>query len=217
MSLINDALKRAREAERLRGESPPNMRLQPVEPVPKRSFGLWLPMAVVGLLILSLWSFFRWAGTPSTPPKTGPSEVMGNRLPAPFASRVIPNRTVSNPSSVPATEPKVDPPRVLRESPDTTRAPISTRAAPSIPAGTDSAMTPAPGNSADASLPQPPPGLFELRLQSVIYSRNPIVVINGEVLRKGDSIGEARIIEVEPGRVTLSRSGTNLVLTLPSF
>jgi hypothetical protein len=43
------------------------------------------------------------------------------------------------------------------------------------------------------------------------------VVINGQLLRKGDSIAGAKIIEIERQQVILSGKETNIVLTMPSY
>jgi hypothetical protein len=57
-----------------------------------------------------------------------------------------------------------------------------------------------------------------VRLQSIIYrQRNPIVVINGQMLQKGDSIAGAQIIDIQRDQVTLSRNETNWVLTMPRY
>jgi hypothetical protein len=47
--------------------------------------------------------------------------------------------------------------------------------------------------------------------------RNPAVVINGQFLHEGDSIEGARIIEIEPERVTLEGNETNIVLSMPRY
>ena len=77
MSLINDALKRARDVDRKRGASPPTMSLKPVEPAESKPnpHSKWLVLAIVIVALgLSLWSFSRWAI--STPPPSG-SQLAG--------------------------------------------------------------------------------------------------------------------------------------------
>jgi hypothetical protein len=82
---------------------------------------------------------------------------------------------------------------------------------------------------ADASSPDElitispdPPAMFEnepeLRLQSIIFrSRNPTVLINGQMLHKGDAIAGGTVTDIQLHAVTVQRGESNIVLQLPSY
>ena len=54
-----------------------------------------------------------------------------------------------------------------------------------------------------------------MHLESVLYGpERQIAVINGQVLRVGDSVDGARLLRIEADKVTLQRGSTEVVLTL---
>jgi hypothetical protein len=217
MSLINDALKRAREAERQRGSTQPDMPLQPVEPVRRNnpsSRGLVVGIVVVALGF-SIWFFAQWANTNSPSPESqlaGPTDT-----PAPVGtpSELTNIAPTLSPSPAPIAE--------IQSTPlPTVAADQDSQTVPDLPTDTPVALDPTstlqPGAAADAPAPPPSNDPLELRLQSIIYrQRNPIVVINGQMLQKGDSIADAQIIDIQRDQVTLSRNETNWVLTMPRY
>ncbi len=219
MSLINDALKRARDADRQRGATTPDLNLQPVEsPAKNPAASRWLVLALVLVaLALSFWSFSRWAVT--TPSSQDP--IAATETQAPLTAAVNTRADPSPPSSPP---PTADPePLSIPSTPPTPNAEAIAQDPPPAfdpPATAEPAVALSPTNTAPDELAAPvaselPP---ELRLQSIIYRlRNPSVVINGRMLQKGDLIAEAEIIEIQRHKVTLRRQDSNLVLTLPDY
>jgi hypothetical protein len=209
MSLINDALKRARDADRNRTATPPDLTLQPVDaPARGSAASRWLVLALVLVALgLSLWSFSRWART--APPPDQLAHAPQTILPQPSApdSNAIPQ---SDPLIAPVPEPA----SVRSASPQPPPATfIPTTEPPAAPPTNEVSPT-----GTDAEPPPPAEDLPELKLQSIIYRlRNPAVVINGQMLQKGDSIADALVLEIERHRVTLKRGESNLVLTLPNF
>jgi len=222
MSLINDALKRARDVDRKRGAGPPTMSLKPVEPAESKPnpYSKWLVLAIgIGALGLSLWSFSRFAIT--TPPPSGNQLAGTPEIPVPLATPTRP-ATIEEPpvaSMVPPPEPgavadastaltavtNVEP----ESLPATTLAQVVSAETPGTiqtndPSGADPAL------AADAAP--------KLRLQSIIYRvRNPTVIINGQLLKEGEFIVDAEVLKIERHQVTLRRQETNLVLEMPPY
>jgi len=219
MSLINDALKRARDVDRKRGTGPPAMSLKPVEPAESKPhpYSKALVLAIVAVALgLSLWSFSRWAI--STAPPSGSQLADASETPVPV---LAPVQTM--PSKEQEVAPLVAPPEpgavadaptaltaVTNEGPESLPGPIPTRDVPAEPPGTNH-----PSGADPALAPDAEP---ELRLQSIIYRlRNPAVIINGQLLEEGGSIANAEILKIERHQVTLRRQETNLVLEMPRY
>lgn len=57
--------------------------------------------------------------------------------------------------------------------------------------------------------------IANLSLEGIIYSKNnPVVVINGEILREGDGIGEFTILKIESKKVILKKADKTHILKL---
>ena len=55
------------------------------------------------------------------------------------------------------------------------------------------------------------------QLQSVLISdTREVAVINGQRYRAGDRVGQARVVAIEPGQVTLDHDGERFLLTIAS-
>ncbi|MCL4176278.1 MAG: hypothetical protein KJ072_00815 [Verrucomicrobia bacterium] len=218
MSLINDALKRARDADRKRGATTPDLNLQPVEsPAKSAAASRWLVLALVLVaLALSFWSFSRWAITTPSPQASIATEPQ-----SPLTATVTTGADPTPPSSP---SPTADPEPLSFPSAATTTnteatAPVPTPAFdPTTTVEPSIALSPtntAPDEPSAPVASELPP---ELRLQSIIYRlRNPSVVINGRMLQKGDLIAEAQLIDIQRHKVTLRRQDSNIVLTLPDY
>jgi hypothetical protein len=190
MSLINDALKRARDVDRKRGAGPPAMTLKPVEPAESKpaSHSKWLVLAIVALALgLSLWSFSRWAI--STPPPSGSQRAGAAETPVPLAAP-IPRAPIEEHPLAP-----IDPPpelgavadastalaAVTHEEPESLNPLTPAEVVPGEPPGTLQT-----NDASGAELATAPDATPELRLQSIIYRlRNPAVIINGQLLEEG--------------------------------
>jgi hypothetical protein len=222
MSLINDALKRAREAERQRGITPPNIPLRPVEPVGyAKPASRWFVLAIIiATLGLSLWSFSRWASITPTPPRNQLANAPQNPIPLPPP----PQREIIDVQPAPSNPPPIESVADQQSSAPTLSVARNPEPVPTTPSSelrsADPTLTLQPREASPPVLEMPPPAEspLELRLQSIIYHlRSPSVVINGQLLRKGDSIAGAKIIEIERQQVILSGKETNIVLTMPSY
>jgi hypothetical protein len=195
MSLINDALKRAKEAQE---NQPPPSAPQPSfisagETQPAGRRGPLLPFAFLGLvgllLVIVLWQWNQLRGAPEQV-----RAVSAQASPVTLSPEPAPPAPV-----VPATG-------VTVQSPPT-NAPEPLSAAPAAPAE--------PASVAPTNAP-PPPQPAPLRLQAIIYSPDrPSATISGKSLFIGERIRDFRLARIDQNSVTLvSATETNL-LELP--
>jgi hypothetical protein len=205
MSLINEALKRARQAETQRAkDNRAPLRLEPVEH-PARSgaalrallTALVVLLSVLAVLLLSRW----WRATEATPTLT--QHPPTNRVPVePLEEPAVEPAPVSSISGI-----RVSTNLVVRTNP-VTRLPLVH--APLV-------SRPAPDNAGAAGPPASPRSEFpRLKLQSIIYRMNkPAAVINGEMLHVGEAVQGARVLNIDRQTVTLEWNGVTNVLALP--
>lgn len=85
--------------------------------------------------------------------------------------------------------------------------------APSAPAPT--APTPPPKPSAPAIYTQPPPNPDgEPRLQAILFSSHPSVMLEGKNCEEGDSVSGMKVVKIERDRVTVLWKGQTKELRL---
>jgi hypothetical protein len=219
MSLINDALKRAKEAQQSAPRENPGLQFHPVEPEnppstsSKGSLGVLLPvaLAVMGLLlVLLVWQ--RIKDHRNQVPREIPVRAVN---PRPALAESAPSQAQD---TAPAARPAV--PAPLLATPTTpasvqTSKSSGTSNAPTVasdltsgePAATNGvALVPAP------ALPKPAPP----KLQGVVWNPSrPSALINGQALFIGERISDYKLIRITPASATLSGSGQTIVLTLP--
>ncbi len=219
MSLINDALKRAKQAHAHRpaptASGPP---LQPVEgsgASSRPTVGLWLAVALA-VVFLAGWLFREWRAQAERAVARAEAQ---KTIPAP--------RTVSH---APPVEPKPAPP------PSVAPTPVVAPAVPppsnvSAPAPTVE-VTPAPAaqippppaaqpiivkEEAPPAPPPPPakPAFPALKLQGIFFSRTkPSALISGQTLFLGDAIEGARVKAIEADKVIVEFQGESRTLNL---
>ena len=197
MSLINDALKRAKQAqEQAPPPSTPGPQFRPAEPAQfaRHGVGFMLPvgLALVALLTLLLvWQLSRnhdsvralQAGPPAASPAAPPATPM-----------------VAAPPATPPASPVTEPAATAPSAPATPAAAV---------AETSSTNSPAP---AEISPPKPPP----LRLQAVVLDpKRPSALVNGKTLFLGDRIGAFRLMALDQESATLVSQEETNVLSLP--
>lgn len=210
MSLINDALKRARQA---RPQNPfdgqPVALLQPVDYAARPN---WIFRMIIGLLVLGSltgagWFFAKWwnsggesrggvhaaAGpTPTEPPKL----KRRDRQPIKVDTNIIvrTNFAAAHPSEPTAQSAATNTPVT---APPTNAAVVAAQTNVAVP-------------------PAPPSPFGDLKLQSIIYREDkPAAVINGEMLFVGDEIRAAHVLKIERQSVTIERKGETNELRLP--
>jgi hypothetical protein len=215
MSLINEALKRAKEAHQQAPVPPPDLPFRPVEPGQQRArrgLGLLLPVALALVALLALLLVWQWAqrGVSSGPseaaartarPVQAPPETPAKPAPVVAASAApAPATPLQAPASVPAAVPAAVP--VVEPAAGATNPPVAdiqdsqaTNAAP--------AVAPAP--------PKPAP----LRLQTIFFDpKRPSAIVSGKSVLIGDKVGALRVAAIDQESVTLVGSGHTNVLSL---
>jgi len=186
MSLINDALKRAKQAQQQGKTSPPSLQFRPVEPAqkPKRGYDWVIPaiVAVIGIFAL----IFMW-----------PRNKDGSNAPLETKARTLTAAKEPEPASQPVPEKKSSVPPEPGPS--------------AVPAPTDISIKPASPPEPPPA-PQPPP----IRLQAIVYSpTRPSAIINNRTVFIGDRVGDLRVTSITQETTTLIGAGqTNVVLTL---
>jgi len=229
MSLINDALKRAREAEQQRTEkTPPAPPLKPADHAapPRRAGRMVVTVLLLATLGFAALYLSRWARSSGGVPASETSNEVATAsrsspetVAAPAARLAIPAGTnlMAPPGSVFHSEPSAAPAPAspASSSPPATdlRAAIpgSIPAEPPASPGEDAPTAVQPVAEVEARFP-------ELKLQSIVFRlRNPSVVIDGEMLGVGDTVKGARVAKIERHAVTMEWQGQTNVLRLPQF
>jgi hypothetical protein len=186
MSLINDALKRAKDAQQ---KSPPaaaeELQLRPATaaPAPKSNLGMLVPLvaAVCAIAVLLL----VWQGRQ----KTAARELTVEPKPVP-----TPATSIAKPTAAPA----VQPPPIVAAIP----APV-VQVAQLKPA-----LAPAPAPVVTAPV-------FDLKLKAVFYTPgHPTAIINGKTVKVGTVIKGFRVAALTEGSATLVSATQTNVLTL---
>jgi hypothetical protein len=210
MSLINDALKRARDAQAQAPPPPPasTPEFRPVEPAQMVRPGPSLTLIVTACIALILGGLLMWQWLSKSPPtKPVPAKA------APAEAPSLPPTTTANasmppPASVPTKTPQPPPP---------IQANLVANAAPPTSEISTSAIA-AVQQSAPLSVPviEPAPKLTPPRLQAIVYRRTrPSAMISGKTLFVGDKFGDLRVVAISADSATLVGGGQTNVLILP--
>lgn len=202
MSLINDALKRAKQAQQETAPPPPsNVDLRPVEQrqYGRPGVGLAVPtlLGIASLVLLFLlWQAARTSNSQDTlevnartkaPPPTAQPPADSAPTTVPAVVPVAPAAAVAVP----------EPPQVASNTP-----PVAAMVEPST--------NPVPA----AAVAPPKPALPKLQA-IVFHPTRPSVLINGKSLFVGEKIGEYRVRAITQDSVTLVGAGQTNLLTLP--
>ena len=212
MSLINDALKRAKQAQQ---QNPfggqPAVPLQSVDYARRPNYFLRSLVALLALATLACsgWFFRKWWSSRgqrrsvvvavNEAKAESAAQSKARPQPSPRKSVIQVNTNIVMRTNVTVT-PKLE----ADARPAPTTASISTlqttAAAPAL-----------------ATEPAAPPSPFaDLKLRSIIYREDkPAAVINGDMLYVGDEICGARVIRIERSSVTVERKGETNELWLP--
>jgi cytoskeletal protein RodZ len=220
MSLINDALKRAKEAQQQAPQHPPDLPLRPVEPgqqCARHSVGLLLPVAFALVALLALFFVWQWAQTRRA---LGPGEATVRAARAPDAPTAAPPAPgpLESAAAMPATATPSDwsaqPASTSSPASSPTDAPVAEAAA----APTNSPVADAPGSVATNAPPVAtlaPPKPAPLRLQAILFNPGrPSAMISGKTVFVGDKVGDLRVTAIDQESATLAGSGQTNVLML---
>jgi hypothetical protein len=216
MSLINDALKRAKEAQRQAPPpSSPQMQFRPVEPSqhPRHGLSLIVPAALAAVALLVLLFVWQWAQRRTA---QGPQEVRA--LTPPAAQATIAPQLATPPPVLVAAAAEPSPPAEPSPRPDavTEVANLLPVTSPTTPAGPPLGQEQESNDAPSASIAPPPvPKSPPLRLQGIVFNpRRPCVVINGRTLFVGEKLGDARVVAIDRESATLVSTGGTNVLTM---
>lgn len=216
MSLINDALRRAREAERDAPPPPsPQMQFRPVEPAqrPRHGLGLIVPAALAVVALLVLLFVWQWAQRRIA---MGSREVRALTPPTAQAT-IAPQSAIPSPEVVAAVQPSPPAEPSFRADAVTEVAnllPVTSSTTPASPPEAKEQESDVTNSVAIASPPAPkaPP----LRLQAIVFNpKRPSVLINGRTLFVGEKLGDLRVVAIDRESATLVGAGKTNILTMP--
>jgi hypothetical protein len=210
MSLINDALKRAKQAQQKTSPPPtPRTPLRPVEsPRPGNSGpGMWWLMAVVLLLVMVggviVWLVEARAGA-RQPVAQGMNGKPAAQVAVAPLPKPIPSETqlqLAPVASVPAVAPKSAP------TPSPAGVPV-------VPAEVSLARDPLATTNVSAVVAETSPTLP--KLQGIVYRPDrPSALLNGKTVLIGARSGEFLVVAITRQSVALVRAGQTNVLSLP--
>ena len=215
MSLVNDALKRAKEAQQQAAPPPPSqMQFRPVEAGQRvqQGLGLIVPVTLAALVLLAL--VLVWQGFQGQP-----REVRAfTRTPA---QPTLTPQPASPPAAVTAPAPASQPSPLPQAEVYPTPAPGVVDTLAAIDSATSVSPAPAkePENEAthsEAISPPPQPKPAPLRLQAIVFNpKRPSALISGKTLFIGDKLGDARVVAIDQDSATLVGAGKTNILSLP--
>jgi cytoskeletal protein RodZ len=215
MSLINDALRRARQTQQ---QSPPASRqpLVPVEPKP-RGISRMLPLAV-GVLFAAACFFFGLSLARRTPPPVAVAPLPPPKQsdkPVPVAPAPLPEPNVA-PATKPASKPRLSvttanpvvvaplPPKTVASAAPTAPAAPAAPAKVAAPAATPPAVPKPP-----VTPPPPPPP--DPKLQGIFFDpTRSWAIVSGKTVYAGDRVGDFRVKEISKNTVTLEKADKTL-------
>jgi hypothetical protein len=228
MSLINDALKRAKQSQQ---DTPlpelPGPQLRPVDPETyvRRGIGLALPivLATVALLILLfVWQYSQRHATDSQKQQTGAAQQATQSGP-PWTSTAVrargPETTLPSAGTEPskgsgARTPASDPRSTALSAAPDARSSVAPTNGPQLLAKAESNSVSTGTNGPDLAAVQPPKPAPP-KLQGIVFNpRRPSAVINGRTLFIGDRFGEFRVRGITHDTVVLVGGGKTNVLSL---
>jgi hypothetical protein len=212
MSLINDALKRAKHAQQ--EAAPPPKTSDDLRPVEMRQYGrqpvgLAIP-ALLGLasliLLVLLWQASRNANS------RGDLEVNARTKPSPAPAATPAPETASPAATAHASATQVSP---ASATPTIAATPELAVATASNPVATVAGIEPSTNPMPVVAVTPPKPALP--KLQAIVYNpKRPSVMLSGKTLWVGDKIGEYRVRAIDQESVTIVSATQTNVLTLES-
>jgi hypothetical protein len=225
MSLINDALRRAKQVQQEAHAPLAGPPLRPVDPpvYVRHGVGIIVPvsMTLVALLgLLLLWQIYQRRDAikqaEANSQATTPAQEKASAQPQPPIATPSPQTsgkpTVTAVSSTKHEDAK--PPVVTPTLAAANPTPVDSGAAATLSSTNAASQTSVVSNAAPAvepAVPKPEP----LRLQGIVFNpRRPSTVINGRTLFLGDRIREFRITAIRQDSVTLVGGGRTNVLSL---
>ena len=229
MSLINDALKRAKRVRQETAEpTSPNLPFRPVDLDPRparRGLGLLLPISLAAVALLGLLLLWELSKRDSAKPgQPQESLAVAARTPPSSDAALATAEPPVTPSSVPSAFKSPTPSSLV------SRNASETAAAGAVNSTSVASVAPASSGTASASVDQdtvetnrtamtePSPAVpAPLKLQGIVFDRKrPSAMINGHVVFVGDRIRDVRVMAIQQDNVLLvGASRTNLLSLEP--
>jgi hypothetical protein len=213
MSLINDALKRAHQAQQNQSPPPPESPLQPARDM-RRSRLSWVGVLFVfGGLGLAAWLYFNQPGH-------GPASVASMNLVEPAGSwnadtAELILSALSEASAMSLEEHSPEQPPQSLEWPSS--AGTQARTPPAKQAVRVRTPSGAQATPADPN-PEPPAPFPDLRLQGIFFrANNPSALVNSRTVTNGSVIEGVTILKIERYSVLVEWLGHTRVLRMESF
>ena len=217
MSLINDALRRAREAQRQAPPRPaPQIQYRPVQPTQRSRLNLG-PIVYAALTVVALLALlFIWQSAHGhkaieprelqalTPPAAQPQIALQPAKPMP---EVVPA------AAQPSPPPPQPPAQTATVTAFTNPLAVSATTTPASPPEAKEQENEVTNSVAITPLPAPwwPP----LKLQAIAFStKNPCILINGTILCVGEKLGDLRVVAIDRQSATLVGLGRTNTLTM---
>ncbi|MBE0543445.1 MAG: hypothetical protein IH623_19040 [Verrucomicrobia bacterium] len=210
MSLINDALKRAKQAQELNPPPPPNLPFRAAEPAPQRKSPL--PM----ILLFAVAAVFLVGGLlvvmALEKRASAPQVVTATQLPDPAQPTAV---VEASPLPDPLPDATLDPTIATPETPAVALLAADADSLAITEAVTEVALaTPTADESVVAPLIETP-SAPALKLQGIFYNPNrPSAIVNGKTVFVGNSVGELRVLAITREAVTLGSTTQTNVLAL---
>ena len=220
MSLVNDALRRAKEAQQQAPPPPPSkMQFRPLDATShaRHNLALLVPAALAVVALLALFFVWQWAQEPRGP-RSQEARALTPASPQIGITQRSPSTSVK----------EVAPARAIAGSPGQSPQPNSPGT--TVPAMVESAVAPLPASPANPPIagpqesvptnslarPQPvPPQTPSLRLQAIVFNpKQPSALISGKTVFVGDKLGDTRVVAIDRESATLVKSGQTNVLSL---
>ncbi len=212
MSLINDALKRAKEAQQQVPPVTPDLPLRPVEPGQQRvrhDLGLLLPAVLGAVALLVLFLVWRFA---QTRPAEKPTEVAARTMAASAQPSVKP--AAASPAPV-IPDDKPAPPASVAQPVSTPSGAVALSAAGQAAAVAAADTQPSATTDAAPVAAAAPPKPAPLRLQAILFNpKRPSAMISGRTVFVGDRVGGMRVVAIDLESATLAGGGQTNVLSL---
>jgi hypothetical protein len=201
MSLINDALKRAKQTQPLPPPVAAGPAMTPVENQHRRPWPvIVVPVLLLAVVIVATWFF--WSAVKAS--RQG--SITGNH------TKVAARERDSGADAA------ASPPNDLTDHSSSSSNGRPTAVAGVKANGADaaqSAATNAVPTTETASAVLPPPKA-PFKLQAIFYrAKNPSAVINSKTVFRGDKVADAKVLAIDRESVTLWVNGQTNVLTLP--
>lgn len=217
MSLINEALKRAKHAQKK--DAPPlvsSTTLRPTEPARPTDINPvnLLPLLFIALMVIG--GGIVWIALRSGAALSGPQTVQAKSVPRSVApsAKTESQPMIGQPVTVPS-RPVAQPSPTVGLATDSA-TPASAPAQPTpveLPSISKATLT-TTQQVVTASAPPPPPPMP--KLQAIFYRpQRPTAVLDGRIVLIGKTIGEYRVVDISQESVTVVRAGQTNVLKMP--